>query len=70
MSDWNLTSIGIILMGCSISAAGIIMAVMLVGIPVSNAPYYLFTTIVLIVMSAAVIILTKQKQEQQESTGP
>ena len=55
MGDWDLTSVGLVLIGSSITVAGIIIAAMLLGMPVPLAPFLLLTTAVLIVMSAAII---------------
>lgn len=66
MSDWDLTSIGIVPTGCSVSAAGIVMAAMLSGIFVYYAPFLLFTTIVLAVVGAAVIISIGQTKEKTD----
>jgi hypothetical protein len=61
MSDWDLTSVGLVLIGSSITAAGTIMAALLLGITISMAPFLLFTTAVLIVMSAVMIVLSAPK---------
>ncbi|MFA4860562.1 hypothetical protein [Methanoregula sp.] len=55
MGDWDLTSVGLVLIGSSITVAGIIIAAMLLGMPVPQAPFLLLTTAILIVMSAAII---------------
>jgi hypothetical protein len=57
MAEWDLSSVGLVLIGSSITAAGTIMAALLLGIPVSLAPFLLLTTTILIVMSAVLIIL-------------
>ena len=54
--DWDLTSVGLVLIGSSITAAGTIIAALLMGITVTMAPYLLLTTAILIVMSAALIV--------------
>jgi hypothetical protein len=54
--DWDLTSVGLVLIGSSITAAGTIIAALLIGITVTMAPYLLLTTAILIVMSAALIV--------------
>jgi len=58
MGEWDLTSVGLILIGSSITAAGTIMAALLLGIAVSIAPFLLLTTAMLIVLSAVLIILS------------
>jgi hypothetical protein len=57
MGDWDLTSVGLVLIGSSITAAGIIIATMLMGVTINTAPFLLLTTAVLIVMSAVLIVL-------------
>ncbi len=66
MSDWDLVSIGKVLTGCSISAAGIIMVAILLGLTVPNGPFLMFTCIVLTVISAAVIIIQQQQEEKKD----
>ncbi len=61
MSDWDLTSVGLVLIGSSITAAGTIMAALLLGITIRMAPFLLFTTAVLIVMSAIMIVVSTPK---------
>ena len=61
MSDWDLTSVGLVLIGSSITAAGTIMAALLIGITISIAPFLLFTTAILIVMSAIMIVISTPK---------
>jgi hypothetical protein len=58
MGEWDLSSIGLVLIGSSITAAGTIMAALLLGIAVSLAPFLLLTTAILIVMSAVLIVLS------------
>ncbi|WP_321504796.1 hypothetical protein [uncultured Methanoregula sp.] len=55
MGDWDLTSVGLVLIGSSITVAGIIIAAMLLGMSVPLAPFLLLTTAILIVMSAIII---------------
>jgi hypothetical protein len=61
--DWDLTSVGHMLIGSSITVAGIIIAAMLLGIRLPMAPFLLLTTAFLIVMSAAIIIYYEAKHE-------
>jgi len=56
MGDWDLTSVGLVLIGSSITAAGTIIAALLIGITIHLAPFLLLTTAVLIVMSAFLIV--------------
>lgn len=66
MQDWDLTSIGLVLIGSSITVAGTIIGVMLLGVRIVFAPYLLLTTAMLIVMSAGLIIFS-MPQEQPRS---
>ncbi|MDP3564169.1 MAG: hypothetical protein Q8R70_06725 [Methanoregula sp.] len=61
MEDWDLTSVGLVLIGSSITAAGTIIAALLLGIYIRIAPFLLLTTALLIVMSAILIIYGEQK---------
>lgn len=61
--DWNITSIGLVLIGSSITVAGTIIACMLLGLWVPQAPYLLLITAILIVISAATIIYYDTKNE-------
>jgi len=61
MQDWDLTSIGLVLIGSSITVAGTIIGVMLLGVPVPFAPFLLFTSAVLVVLSAALIMIGMPK---------
>jgi hypothetical protein len=63
MGDWDLTSVGLVLIGSSITVAGLIIAAMLLGMSVPRAPFLLLTTAFLIVMSAGVITYYDTKQE-------
>jgi hypothetical protein len=56
MEEWDLTSVGMVLIGSSITVAGTIIAVLLFGIKLVAAPFLLLTTAALIVMSAALIL--------------
>lgn len=66
MSEWDLTSIGLVLIGSSITAAGIIIAAMIMGVPVTNAPFLLLTTAVLVVASAALILYGRKNEPLPE----
>lgn len=61
--DWDLTSIGLVLIGSSITVAGIIIAALLLGVRVAMAPFLLLTTAFLIVLSAVIIIYYDTKNE-------
>ncbi|MDD1686597.1 hypothetical protein [Methanoregula sp.] len=56
MGDWDFTSVGLVLIGSSITVAGIIIAALLMGITITLAPFLLLTTAVLIVISAVLIV--------------
>jgi hypothetical protein len=64
MSDWDITTVGLILVGCSIITTGIIIAAMLLGFLHSLTPFLLLTAIVLVVMGAAVILYVDRKSGQ------
>ena len=61
--EWNLSSIAHILVGGSIAVAGIILATILLGVTVTNAPLLLLITIVLVIMGIFVIVLESRKDE-------
>ena len=63
MQDWDLTSIGLVLIGSSITIAGTIIGVMLLGVRIVYAPFLLLTTAVLIVLSAALIVYSMPKSQ-------
>lgn len=65
MQDWDLTSIGLVLIGSSITVAGTIIGVMLLGVSVPFAPFLLFTSAVLVVLSAALIMFGMPKSQSQ-----
>jgi hypothetical protein len=58
MEDWDLTSVGWVLIGSSITVAGTIIGVMLPGVRIAPAPFLLLTTAVLVVLSAALIVFS------------
>ncbi len=61
MKDWDLPSIGLVLIGSSITAAGTIIGATLLGVRFEYTRYLLFTTAVLVVLSAALIIISMKK---------
>ncbi|MCK9579640.1 MAG: hypothetical protein M0Q92_04225 [Methanoregula sp.] len=61
--DWNLTAIGLVLIGSSITVAGIIIAALLLSVQVPMASFLLLTTAFLIVLSAIIIIYYDTKHE-------
>jgi hypothetical protein len=63
--DWDLTSVGMILIGSSITVAGTIIAVMLLGISLPKAPFLLITTASLVVMSAALVLFGNKSDVKQ-----
>jgi hypothetical protein len=60
MGDWDLTSVGLVMIGSSITAAGTIIAALLLGITIWIAPFLLLTTALLIVISAFLILYGEQ----------
>ncbi len=58
MQDWDLTSVGLVLIGSSITVAGTIIGVMLLGVRIVLAPFLLLTTAVLVVLSVALIVFS------------
>lgn len=63
MQDWDLASIGLVLIGSSITVAGTIIGVLLLGVQIDVAPFLLLTTAVLIVLSAALIVFSIPKSQ-------
>ncbi|MFA5220750.1 MAG: hypothetical protein WC391_00495 [Methanoregula sp.] len=63
MSNWDLTSIGLVLIGSSITAAGTIIAAMILGISITIAPFLLLTTAVLVVLSAILILFGRNREQ-------
>jgi hypothetical protein len=61
MQDWDLASIGLVLIGSSITAAGTIIGVTLLGVRIAYTPFLLFTSAVLVVLSAALIMFSMEK---------
>lgn len=68
MADWDMTSIGKVLAGCSISVAGILIAAFLLGFSVPYGLNIMFTCIVLTVISAGVIIV-RLRQDRTDAAG-
>jgi hypothetical protein len=66
MQDWDLTSIGLVIIGSSITVAGTIIGVMLLGVRIIVAPFLLLTTAVLVVLSAALIIFSIPKNPPEQ----
>jgi hypothetical protein len=66
MEDWDLTSIGLIIIVCSITVAGIIIGAMLLGFPVVHAPLLLIITLVLIVMGAISIFYENRSADDRK----
>lgn len=58
MQDWDIPSVGLVLIGSSITVAGTIIAFMLLGVRIPAAPFLLLTTAMLIVMSAGLIVFS------------
>ena len=64
MDNWDMTSVGMVLIGSSITVAGTIIAVLLLGIKLIIAPFLLLTTAALIVMSAALILFGQTRNAE------
>ncbi|MGB8308775.1 MAG: hypothetical protein WCE65_02940 [Methanoregula sp.] len=64
MSEWDITTVGLILVGCSIIVAGLILAAILLGFLHPMARFLLLTAIILVVMGAAVILYVDRKNGQ------
>lgn len=65
MSEWDIATVGLVLVGCSIIAAGIIIAAMILGFLHSSSQFLLLTAIFLVVMGAAVILVVDHKNGQE-----
>jgi hypothetical protein len=61
MQEWDLTSVGLVLIGSSITAAGTIIGALLLGVQIALAPFLLLTTAILVVLSAALIVFSMPK---------
>jgi hypothetical protein len=61
MQDWDLASVGLVLIGSSITAAGTIIGVTLLGVRIAYTPFLLLTSAVLVVLSAALLIFSMPK---------
>ncbi len=61
MQDWDFASIGLVLIGSSITAAGTIIGVTLIGVRTEYTPFLLLTSAVLVVLSAALIVFSMKK---------
>ncbi|HSQ93347.1 MAG TPA: hypothetical protein VLL74_03545 [Methanoregula sp.] len=61
MQDWDLASVGLVLIGSSITAAGTIIGVTLLGVRIAYTPFLLLTSAVLVVLSAALLIFSLPK---------
>ena len=69
MSEWDELTVGLILVGCSIVAAGIILGASLLGLLGSLTQFLLLTTIFLILMGAIVILYIDHKSGQDTKEG-
>jgi hypothetical protein len=61
MQDWDLTSVGRVLIGGSITLAGTLITLLLPGVRITAAPLLLLTMTALLVMSAGIIIFIAPK---------
>ncbi|MDD4483417.1 MAG: hypothetical protein PHD55_03480 [Methanoregula sp.] len=64
MAEWDITTISLVLVGCSIIAAGIIIAIVLLGYLPAFTPFLLLTAIILVVMGAVAILFVDQKSRK------
>ena len=64
MAEWDITTISLVLVGCRIIAAGIIIAIVLLGYLHTFAPFLLLTAIILVVMGAVAILFVDQKSRK------
>jgi hypothetical protein len=58
MQDGDLTSVGLVLIGSSITVAGTIIGIMFPGVRIARAPFLLLPPAVLVVFSAALIVFS------------
>lgn len=65
MSEWDIATVGLVLVGCSIIATGITIAAMILGFLQSSSQFLLLTAIFLVVMGAAVILVVDHKNGQE-----
>lgn len=66
MDDWDLTTIGLIVIVSSITVAGTIIGAILLGFSVGGAAYLIIITLVLIVMGAISIFYENTKTSFQK----
>ncbi len=66
MTEWDLTSIAFVLIGSSITVAGLIIAAMILGIAIPGTPFLLLTTAVLVVASSALIMFGRKHEQEPE----
>jgi hypothetical protein len=64
--EWSFSSIAHVLVGSSITVAGMILGATLLGAPPSNASFLLSVTIILVIMGMTVIIFESQNKEGQK----
>lgn len=67
MSDWDLPSVAMILIGCSIIVLGIIIAARIFGFIGPLTPFLLIIAVIAIVVCAAVILFFSRDSKKQES---
>ena len=61
MSEWDGAAVGLVLVGCSIIAAGLIIAAMILGFLHSSTQFLLLTAIMLVLMGAVLILYIERK---------
>ncbi|MDD1702973.1 MAG: hypothetical protein LUQ31_08355 [Methanoregula sp.] len=65
MSEWDIPSVALILIGCSIIAVAIIIAARLLGFLGTLTPFLLLTAIILVVLCAAAILFFTREKTQK-----
>lgn len=65
--EWDRQSLGMLLVGGSITGAGVLIALWLLGFRFSSGPILLIALVVLVVIGAAVLIVSDY---QATRTGP
>jgi len=70
MADWNLIVIGKVLGGLSITAAGIIMAVTILGYTIPYGPFLILTCTILMLASAGLVIIRYQQCSKKTTPEP
>ncbi len=70
MGDWNLIVLGKVMGGLSITAAGIIMAVSILGYAVPYGPFLILTCILLMLISAGIVVIRNHQCSKMTTPEP